>query len=182
MWTTYKKGYKSYLELEKSLSENSILAYMRDIEKLTDYLSMQDEQLLPHTITAKNLQSFLQWLAEWGVSVGTQARVISGIKSFFQYCLIEKIITVDPSILLDTPKLKRKLPEVLSIEEIEKIIDQIDLSTIEGLRNRAMLETLYSCGLRVSELIGLKINDLFLDVEFIRVIGKGDKQRLIPIG
>lgn len=182
MWTTYKKGYKSYLELEKSLSENSVLAYMQDIEKLTAYLTLHHPTLLPSTIQLKELQTFLHWLAEMGVSVGTQARVISGIKSFFQYCMVEKIISIDPSYLLETPKLKRKLPEVLSFEEIEKIIAQIDLSTPEGLRNRAMLETLYSCGLRVSELIGLKINDLFLDVGFIRVIGKGDKERLVPIG
>lgn len=182
MWSTYKKGYKSYLEIEKSLSENSVLAYMRDIEKLTDYLIIEQKELSPVTISTKDLQAFLQWIAALGVSVGTQARIISGIKSFFQYCIIEKIISNDPSLLLETPKMKRKLPEVLSYEEIEKIIAQIDLSTPEGCRNRAMLETMYSCGLRVSELVGLKLNHLFLDVGFIRVIGKGDKERLIPIG
>lgn len=182
MWSTYKKGYKSYLEIEKSLSENSVLAYMRDIEKLTDYLIIEQKELSPVTISTKDLQAFLQWIAALGVSVGTQARIISGIKSFFQYCIIEKIISNDPSLLLETPKMKRKLPEVLSYEEIEKIIAQIDLSTPQGCRNRAMLETMYSCGLRVSELVGLKLNHLFLDVGFIRVIGKGDKERLIPIG
>ncbi|WP_126971471.1 site-specific tyrosine recombinase XerD [Gynurincola endophyticus] len=182
MWTTYKKGYKSFLELEKSLSENSVLAYMHDIDKLTSFLAIEHADLLPHTVNLQHLQQFLQWLGELGVSAGTQARVISGIKSFYQYCLIEKLVSIDPSLLLETPKLRRKLPEVLSVEEIEAIIGQIDLSTPEGLRNKAMLETLYSCGLRVSELIGLTINNMFLDVGFIRVIGKGDKERLIPIG
>ena len=182
MWESYKKGYKAYLQLEKSLSENSVLAYLHDVEKLTSYL--QEKQLItsPASITLKELEFFIRWIHEMGIAVGSQARIISGIRSFFKYCLLEQIITNDPSVLLELPKLKRKLPDVLSFDEIEKIISQIDMSKPDGGRNKAILETLYSCGLRVSELINLRISCLYLDVGFIRVIGKGDKERLVPIG
>ncbi len=182
MWQAYKKGFKAYLQLEKSLSDNSVEAYLYDIEKLTTYLSETDELKTPRQVTLKDLEKFIQWISELGMTPGSQARIISGLKSFFKYCLIEQIIATDPSCLLESPKLKRTLPDILHFNEIEKIIGQLDLSKPEGGRNKAMLETLYSSGLRVSELVNLRISCLFLDVGFIRVIGKGDKERLVPIG
>ena len=182
IWQAYKKGYKAYLQLEKSLSDNSVAAYLHDIEKLTTYLSAINDLKKPQQVTLKNLEQFIKWINELGMTNGSQARIISGLKSFFKYCLQEQIITSDPSCLLDSPKLKRTLPDILSFDEIEKLISQLDLSKPEGGRNKAMLETLYSCGLRVSELVNLRISCLFLDVGFIRVIGKGDKERLVPIG
>lgn len=182
MWEPYKKGFKAYLQLEKSLSENSVAAYLHDIDKLTAYLEQKGNILSPKEVSLKELEEFLQWITELGMMPGSQARIISGLKSFFKYCLLEQVVTTDPTLLLESPKLKRKLPDVLSFNEIEDIIGQIDLSTPEGGRNKAMLETLYSCGLRVSELVTLRISCLYLDVGFIRVIGKGDKERLVPIG
>ena len=182
MWEPYKKGFKGWLQLEKSLSEHSVEAYLHDIEMLTVY--MQDNSILvnPAEVETKHLQHFIKWIAELGMSDTSQARIISGIRSFYKYCLIEQISKKDPTLLLEAPKLKRKLPDVLSFEEIENIISQIDLSKPEGGRNKAILETLYSSGLRVSELVNLKISQLYTDVGFIRVIGKGDKERLVPIG
>lgn len=182
MWEPYKKGFKAYLQLEKSLSENSVDAYLHDIGKLTSYLEQREIAKGPADIVLKDLELFLQWVAELGMMPGSQARIISGLKSFFKYCVVEQIVTADPTTLLEGPKLKRSLPDILSFDEIENLIAQIDLSTPEGGRNKAMLETLYSCGLRVSELVSLRISCLYLDVGFIRVIGKGDKERLVPIG
>jgi len=182
MWEHYKKSYRAYLQLEKSLSDNSVEAYLRDIEKLTQHLQTIQDLKTPVEITLKDLQQFVQSVAKFGINATSQARIISGIKSFFKYCLIENIITKDPSVLLEGPKLKRALPDVLSFEEIERIISKIDLSTPDGTRNKAILETMYSCGLRVSETVNLKISCLYLDIGFIRVIGKGDKERLVPIG
>lgn len=182
MWKAYIKGFKAWLQLEKSLSNNSVEAYLRDIEKLVSFFSTQQNPKTPENISLKDLQQFIQWIGELGMTATSQARIVSGIRSFFKYCLIEQIITNDPSILLDTPKTKRALPDFLSFEEIENIIAQIDVSKPEGGRNKAILETMYSCGLRVSEVINLKISCLYLDVGFIRVIGKGDKERLVPIG
>lgn len=182
MWDSYKKGFKAYLQLEKSLSDNSVEAYLRDIEKLTQYLQEAAAMKTPANIELADLQRFLKWIGELGMTASSQARIISGIKSFYKYCLIEHITTNDPTALLEAPKLKRTLPDVLSFDEIEAIINQIDLSKAEGARNKALLETMYSCGLRVSEAVNLKISQLYLDVGFIRVIGKGDKERLVPIG
>ena len=182
MWDSYKKGYKAYLQLEKSLSDHSVQAYLHDVEKLTSYLQIKQQTFTPADITLHELELFIQSIHKMGIAAVSQARIISGIRSFFKYCLLEQIIQNDTSVLLELPKLKRKLPDVLSFNEIEKIIAQIDLSKPEGSRNKAMLETLYSCGLRVSELINLKISCLYLDIGFIRVIGKGDKERLVPIG
>lgn len=182
MWQPYKKGYKAYLQLEKSLSDNSVEAYLHDIEKFTTFLSATKALKTPQQITLKDLEQFIRWINELGMTPGSQARIISGLKSFFKYCLLERIITSDPSALLESPKLKRTLPDILSFDEIEKIINQLDLSKPEGGRNKAMLETLYSCGLRVSELVNLRISCLFLNDGFVRVIGKGDKERLVPIG
>ncbi len=180
MWEVYKKGFKAWLQLEKSLAANSVEAYLRDIDKLSIFFS--EEKKAPKDISLKDLERFVRHIAELGMTPTSQARIISGLRSFYKYCLMEQITTTDPTTLLEAPKLKRALPDVLSFEEIEKIIAQIDLSKPEGGRNKAMLETLYSCGLRVSELVELKLSSLYLDVGFIRVIGKGNKERLVPIG
>jgi len=182
MWEPYKKGYKGWLRLEKSLSDNSVEAYLRDIDKLTQFLQATQSLKAPDAVELKDLQRFLQWIGELGLNAATQARIISGIRSFYKYCFIEQIVKKDPTALLEAPKLKRALPDVLSFEEIEAIIGQIDLSKPEGGRNKAILETMYSCGLRVSEVVNLRISCLYLDTGFIRVIGKGDKERLVPIG
>ena len=182
MWEPYKRGFKAFLQLERSLSPNSISAYQRDIDKLTTFLEANQMKKSPSDIELTDLQKFVRWIAELGMTATSQARIISGIKTFYKYCLLEDISTKDPTTLLEAPKLKRALPDFLSFQEIEQVIAQIDLSTPEGTRNKAILETLYSCGLRVSELVNLKLSQLFMDVEFIRVIGKGNKERLIPIG
>jgi integrase/recombinase XerD len=182
MWDAYKKGFKAYLRLEKSLSANSIDAYVRDIEKLTQYMEIKGTRRQPGELTLEDLQAFVRWIAELGMSDRSQARIISGLHAFYAYCRLEEICTQDPTELLEAPRLRRSLPDVLSPEEIENMIAAIDLSKPEGGRNRAIIETLYSCGLRVSELVNLKISQLYLDIGFIRVIGKGDKERMVPIG
>ena len=182
MWEAYKKGFKAWLQLEKSLSPNSVEAYLHDIEKLTEYLLAADEKKSPGDLKLKDLEGFIKWINDLGMTASSQARIISGLRSFYKYCLLEQISITDPSLLLEAPKLIRKLPDVLAFAEIEKIIGSIDLSTAEGERNRAILETMYSCGLRVSEVVNLKISCLYTEVGFIKVTGKGDKERLVPIG
>lgn len=182
MWEPYKKGFKAYLQLEKSLSENSVEAYLHDVEMLTQYLQLTNDLKSPADVELKDLQQFLKSITELGMSAGSQARIISGLRQFYKYCLLEDISTKDPTALLEAPKLKRALPDTLSYDEIENMISQIDLSKPEGGRNKAILETMYSCGLRVSEVVNLKLSNLYLDVGYIRVIGKGDKERLVPIG
>ena len=181
-WASYINGFKSYLKLEKSLSPNSVLAYIRDVEKFASY---EDSTLQLTNITdvrLDDLQGFIKQLNTIGLSARSQARIISGLKAFFKYLLLEGIIDNDPANLLDSPRPGRKLPDTLSKEDIDKIIEQIDMSLPEGERNRAIIETLYGCGLRVSELINLKITDIFFKDRFVRVIGKGNKERLVPIG
>jgi len=182
MWEPYKKGFKAYLQLEKSLSDNSVEAYLRDIEKLTQYLQEKKNLKSPEDVDLKELQRFVKWVSELGMTATSQARIISGIRSFYKYCILENISKLDPTILLETPKLKRTLPDTLSFEEIEKMIDVIDLSKPEGGRNKAILETMYSCGLRVSEVVNLRISNLYTDIGFVKVVGKGNKERLVPIG
>ena len=182
MWESYKKGFKAWLQLERSLADNSVAAYVHDIDKLTQYLQSAEKMRSPQDIQLKDLEEFVQWISELGMTASSQSRIISGLRSFYNYCLQEQISAIDPTVLLEAPKQKRKLPDTLSFEEIEKIIVEIDLSKPEGGRNKAILETLYSCGLRVSELVNLRLSSLYLDVGFIRVIGKGDKERLVPIG
>lgn len=182
MWDAHKKGFKAWLQLEKSLSDNSVQAYLQDVEKLTAFLNIQGISKNPAEIDLKELETFLIWINEIGMTATSQARIISGLRSFYKFCMLEQISDNDPTALLEAPKLKRLLPDTLSFEEIEKIIQQIDLSVPEGGRNKAIFETMYSCGLRVSEVINLKVSSLYLDVGFIKVIGKGDKQRLVPIG
>ncbi len=182
MWEPYKKGFKAWLQLEKSLAENSVEAYLRDIDKLTDYLQATHKMVTPQELELKDLEKFVQWVSELGMTVTSQSRILSGLRSFYAYCYMEQIVTINPTALLETPKQKRLLPDTLSFDEIESIIAQIDLSKPEGGRNKAILETLYSCGLRVSELVNLRISCLHMDIGFVRVIGKGDKERLVPIG
>lgn len=182
MWESYKKGFKAYLQIERSMSDNSVEAYLRDVDKLTQYLLANQIKKTPHEIELSDLQHFVKWIGELGMTPASQARIISGIRGFYKYCLLEEIVTADPSALLEAPKLKRALPDILSFEEIEQIIGQLDLSKPDEVRNKAILETIYSCGLRVSEVVNLKISCLYLDVGYIRVTGKGDKERLVPIG
>lgn len=182
MWDSYKNGFKGYLQLERSLSDHSVDAYLHDLEKLTQFLMMTGSTKTPTSMGLTDLQNFVKWINELGMSQTSQARIISGIRSFYKYCLIEQICAIDPTLLLEAPKTKRRLPDTLSFEEIELVIAQIDQSSPEGGRNKAILETMYSCGLRVSEVINLKISGLYPDLGFIRVTGKGDKERLVPIG
>ncbi|MBL0033844.1 MAG: site-specific tyrosine recombinase XerD [Bacteroidetes bacterium] len=175
-------GFKSYLKLERSLSENSVEAYLHDLNMLEQFLVISKQALSPSEIKVNHLREFLQWINELGLSARSQARIISGLKGFFKYCLIENIVTDDPSQLLDSPRLGRKLPDTLTVHDINNLIDAIDLSKPEGVRNKAMLETLYSCGLRVSELISLKRSNVHYEIGFVKVLGKGDKERLVPIG
>lgn len=182
-WDSSIHDYELYLRLEKSLSENSIEAYSHDIHKLEEFFVVTDQAVSPEQVTIEHLHEFVYWLnhQETTISERSQARIISGIKSFFSYLQIDNLIDADPTDLLEAPKMPRKLPVYLTIAEIDKIIGVIDVSKPEGHRNRAILETLYSCGLRVSELINLRIHNLHFKEEFIRVIGKGDKERLVPI-
>lgn len=173
------KRYRQYLLLEKSLSSNTLEAYIEDSDKLLSFLD--NEKIGLRDITIDNLYSFAAALCDIGISPRSQARIISGIKSFFRFLCLDGFIASDPSELLEAPKIGRHLPDVLTVNEIDSIIGAVDLSTPEGHRNRAMLETLYSCGLRVSELCGLRMADLYLDEGFIRVTGKGNKERLVPI-
>ena len=170
------------MKLEKSLSDNSIEAYSRDIEKLYQFAESQPNKTNPEHITLTHLRLFIVWVNELGMVPSSQARILSGIKSFYKYLLMEDMIKSDPSELLESPKIQRKLPDTLSINDINKLIDAIDVSKPEGGRNKAILEVLYGCGLRVSELTELKLSNLYLDIEFIKVVGKGSKERLVPIG
>lgn len=180
-WEEGKKGFENYLKLEKSLSQNSVAAYVNDINKLIVYLNNNHSKITPVKVKLEHLRGFIEWLNEREISPRTQARTISGIKSFYKYLLIEGKITSDPTALMESPKIGRKLPDVLSMEEIDSLINAVDLNKAEGQRNKAILETLYSCGLRVSELVGLKITNLFFDQGFIKVEGKAGKERLVPV-
>ena len=181
-WQSAIKGFRAYLKLERSLSANSIDAYTRDIEKLYQFSDIQAIKFKPETITLTNLRDFIGWVVELGMIPSSQARILSGVKSFYKYLLMEDLIKSDPSELLESPKIVRKLPDTLSYHDINRMIDAIDLSKPEGGRNKAILEVLYGCGLRVSELTELKLSNLYLDIEFIKVTGKGSKERLVPIG
>jgi integrase/recombinase XerD len=181
-WDDSLKDFQTFLKLEKSLSGNSVEAYTSDIRKLVQFFDLSNNKVQPEQVSLSDLKSFLSWSVDMGMSARSQARVISGIKAFYRFLLIDDLIYEDPTALLESPKIGRKLPDVLTVEEIDRIINSVDLSKPEGHRNRAILEVLYSCGLRVSELTGLRLTDMYLDRGFIRVIGKGDKERLVPIG
>ncbi|MDI9877997.1 site-specific tyrosine recombinase XerD [Flectobacillus longus] len=183
MWQIYIKNFKNYLTLERALSENSIEAYIRDVSKFWEYLEIMHEDAPSVTeVNDKHIFNFFQYIDELGLEATSQARILSGLKAFYKYLEVEDIIKQDPTLLIASPKVGRKLPSTLSYPEIVQILEAIDLSTPEGTRNRAMLEVLYSSGLRVSELVELKISECYFDIGFIRVRGKGDKVRLVPIG
>lgn len=181
-WQVYLKGFQSWLRLEKSLSPNSVQAYIHDIEKLIQFLEYKNLSRTPETISYNDLKEFVRWISELGMTASSQARIISGLKSFYKYLLMEDVVSAAPTDLLEAPKLKRQLPDVLSVQEIDKLITSIDLSKPEGMRNKAILETMFSCGLRVSEVVGLQISHIFFNEEFVKVTGKGNKERLVPIG
>lgn len=181
-WNSITKGFKAYLQLERSLSENSVNAYLRDIKKLEEFCLLKEILVQPEKLNQQQLEQFLNFISELGLSARTQARTLSGLKAFYKYLVVDDIITDDPTELLEAPKIGRKLPDVLNIEEINALIDSIDLSKPEGERNKAILETMYSCGLRVSELVNLELSNLMLNEGFIHVIGKGSKERIVPIG
>ena len=168
--------------MERSLSDHSIEAYSRDIDKLYQFSDIQIIKLKPEDVTLTDLRQFIAWINELGMIPSSQARILSGVKSFYKYLLMEDIIKSDPSELLESPKIQRKLPDTLSVNDVNKIIDAIDVSKPEGMRNKAILEVMYGCGLRVSELTELKLSNLYLEIEFIKVVGKGSKERLVPIG
>lgn len=180
-WDDSIKGFEDYLRLEKALSQNSINAYINDINKLMEFLKNTFKGITPQKVKLNHLKSFIEWLNERGVSPRTQARTISGIKSFYKFLLIEEKINSDPTSLLESPRIGRKLPDVLSLEEIDSLINAIEVEKPEGQRNKAILETLYSCGLRVSELVNLKLSNLFFDQGYVKIEGKSNKERLVPI-
>ncbi len=180
IWESYRRGFDAFLRLEKSLSQNSVDAYRHDIEKLTAFLEENNIAVQPAGITLSHLQDFLKWLNQSSLNARSQMRIISGIRAFYKYLLLENLISDDPTQLLDMPRIGRKLPEFLTIDETTRLIDAVDLSKPEGERNKAMIETLYGCGLRVSELVNLKISCIYFNEGFMRITGKGDKERLVP--
>lgn len=179
-WKTTINGFKHYLQLERAMSPNTVKAYLDDVTKLRQF--SEPQHITPQNITPSQLQDFLTWINGFGLSAYSQARILSGIKTFYLFMALEHGLVENPTALIEAPRLGRKIPDVLNITEIDSLIAAIDLSAAEGPRNKAMLEVLYGCGLRVSELVGLKVSNLFLDVEFIKVVGKGSKERLVPIG
>lgn len=181
-WKSYIDQFKAYLQLERSLSPNSIEAYIRDAEKLEQFLDMNNRKKTPNEVEDHDIRDLLEYIQELEMSAFSQARIVSGIKAFFKYLLYEEFINTDPSELIEAPKLGRKLPDTLNTQEIDQLFSAIDMSKPEGQRNRAMLETLYSSGLRVSELVNLKMNGILEEIGFLRIIGKGNKERLVPIG
>lgn len=181
-WDSYLNGYKAFLQLEKSLSGNTVEAYLHDVRRLIQFLESTGEEIQPAQVDVKHLQALLKWVTELGMTPRTQSRMLSGLKSFYKYLLLENIVKADPTELLDAPRIGRKLPVVLTSSEIDAMIGVIDLSKPEGDRNKAILETLYGCGLRVTELVELKITSLYFPEGFVRIVGKGNKERLVPIG
>jgi len=181
-WEILIKQFKHYLQLERSLAANSVEAYVHDIVKLREFLEISNIVVSPLKLEQAHIQAFLKYINDLGLSAHSQARILSGIKAFYKFLLMEEMIQKDPSELIEGPKLGRKLPDTLDFHEIEKMFESIDVSTPEGFRNRAMLETLYSSGLRVSELVSLKITNVFFDMGFLKILGKGEKERMVPIG
>jgi integrase/recombinase XerD len=181
-WSSTLKGYKVYLRLERSLSPNSIEAYLRDVKKIIEFYETHGMRIGPTEVSIEHLKGLVKWTSELGMQAVSQARMISGIRSYFHYLILENIVQNDPTEQLDAPRLGRKLPDTLDILDIDRLIEAIDLSKPEGERNRAIIETLYSCGLRVSECVNLKISDLHLKAGFVKVVGKGNKERIVPAG
>lgn len=181
-WHSTIKGFKAYLQLERSLSGNSVEAYLHDVALLKQFMELKYPSVTPDAVSSEHLQEFILFINEMGLGDQSQARILSGIRAFYKYLLMEDLIKDNPTTLLEGPKLRRKLPDVLHVNEIDQLFSAIDHSKADGVRNRAILETLYGCGLRVTELVSLKISNLYFDVGFIKVTGKGNKERLIPIG
>lgn len=181
-WDIFLTEYRNYLQLERSLAENTVSAYVHDVIKLKQFLDFSNPKNDPLEVKPSDLHNFLEYVNELGMTVHTQARVVSGIKGFFKYLLYEDIIKENPAELLEAPKLGRKLPDVLSTEEIDRILNSVDLTNANGQRDRTILEVLYSSGLRVSEAVNLKISNTYFDIGFLRIIGKGSKERLVPMG
>lgn len=182
MWEKHIRNFGHYLKLERSLANNSIESYLGDVEKLRQFVEFKYKGMDVADVSPKNLREFLEYITKLGMSAHSQARILSGLKSFFRYLMFEEVIEKDPTALIEGPKLGRKLPDTLSFPEIDNLLNAIDLSKPEGGRNRAMLEVLYSSGLRVSELVDLKLNNIYADTGFLRVTGKGNKERLVPVG
>jgi len=182
LWSAAINGFKQYMLLERNMSPHSVEAYLSDIQKLADYLVDTYPEVLPHRVELQHLEHFLGYLHDLGLGARTQARILSGLRAFFRYLILEDSIQIDPTDLIEGPKIGRKMPEVLAYDEIEKTLSMIDLSHPQGTRNRAILETLYACGLRVTELVNLRISNLFLDIGFVKVVGKNNKERIVPIG
>ena len=180
-WQPYIRGFEHFMKLERALSGNTVEAYLRDVSRLVEYLQIAENPNSPGELELADFENFLKHLGNFGLDVRSQARMLSGIKSFYKYLLMEDLIVKNPTELLEAPKLDRKIPAVLSFNEIQRILAAIDLSEPHGTRNRAMLETLYACGLRVSELITLRISNLFLDVGFVKGLGKNNKERPVPL-
>ncbi|MFO7998102.1 MAG: site-specific tyrosine recombinase XerD [Bacteroidales bacterium] len=181
-WQHWQNGFKNHLKLERTLSEHSIKAYIADLQKLIQYIELVGGPSQPYAVSQSLLSDFVRWISALEIGARTQARIVSGIRAFFHYLVLEGVIQSNPARVLETPRLSQKLPEVLSVAEIDRIIAAIDMSREGGQRNRAIIETLYGSGLRVSELVHLKISDIQMDAAFIRVSGKGNKQRLVPLG
>ncbi|MGB1216308.1 MAG: site-specific tyrosine recombinase XerD [Saprospiraceae bacterium] len=181
-WKSLIKGFKEYMQLERAFSENSVKAYLADIQKFVQFLEMKEWDISPKQVELEQLRAFIFYLNDIGLGAASQARIISGIKAFYRFLVLEDLIQIDPSELLESPKMQRKIPEVLTVEEVDSFLSGFDMSEVHGRRNRALFEVMYASGLRVSEVINLKITDLFLEIGFLRVIGKNDKQRLVPIG
>lgn len=181
-WKQWLDEYRSYLMLERSFSSNTVDAYLRDVRKLVKYFETTDQIIAPKDVKREHLEGFVKWVASSGLGANSQTRIISGVRAFYKFLLLEDAVQSDPTNFIKRPKLEKKIPEVLSLTEIQQVLEAIDMSASQGLRNRAMLETLYACGLRVSELIHIRITNLHLDVGYIKVIGKNDKERIVPIG
>ena len=181
-WDVYKVRFAQYLQLERSLSGNSLEAYLNDVEKLSSFAGQLPGRPGPEQLTAANLEAFTEWVANLGLAASSQARVLSGVKTFYKFMVLENEVKQSPAELLEAPRNKRKLPVFLTVEEIEKMLAAIDRSVPEGERNHAILEVLYGCGLRVSELVNLKLSELHLKEDYLRVTGKGNKERLVPLG
>lgn len=181
-WKNALEGFKVYLMLERSLSGNSVEAYMRDVYKLIQFMELKGYHYEPTKVPPSVLGELMAYLGELGLESTSQARTLSGLKTFYKYLLLEDLIDIAPTDLIEAPRLSRKIPDVLTVEEVERILATIDLSKPNGLRDRAILEILYACGVRVSELINLKLSNLYFHEGYITVIGKGNKERLVPIG
>lgn len=181
-WPAALQQFHAYLQLERSLSANTLEAYLSDVQKFVQYLDIEQRPLLPLQVRREDLEQFILWVNSLGLEASSQARLISGLRAFYKFLLVEDMLDEDPTELLESPRIRRKMPDVLSVNEVKQILEAVDLSEPQGIRNRAMLEILYASGLRVSELVNLRITNLFLEAGFIKVVGKNDKERLVPIG